>query len=108
MVRNCVHCQQAEVRQHAKSPIGTFVLPDARFSHIHIGFKDPSSLSEGNQYYLTISHRFSRWPEVIPKSDMTEKTTARALMHSWISRYGCPVTITTDQGTNFQSNLSVS
>ncbi|GFS62543.1 retrovirus-related Pol polyprotein from transposon 412 [Nephila pilipes] len=36
---------------------------------------------------------------------MTGEVTSRALMHDWISWFGCPVTIITDQGTNFQSNL---
>ncbi|XP_055929760.1 uncharacterized protein LOC129960375 [Argiope bruennichi] len=54
---------------------------------------------------MTIIDRFTRWPEVITTPDMTAETTARALMNGWISRFGCPVTITTDQGTNFQSNL---
>ncbi len=36
---------------------------------------------------------------------MTAETTARALLHGWMSRFGCPVIITTDQGRNFQSAL---
>ncbi|GFW56024.1 transposon Tf2-6 polyprotein [Trichonephila clavipes] len=35
---------------------------------------------------------------------LTEKT-ARALLNGWTSRFGAPVTITTDQGTNFASSL---
>ncbi|GFX31052.1 transposon Tf2-6 polyprotein [Trichonephila clavipes] len=36
---------------------------------------------------------------------MLAETTARALLNGWISRFGTPVTITTDQGTNFESPL---
>ncbi|GFT10653.1 transposon Ty3-I Gag-Pol polyprotein [Nephila pilipes] len=36
---------------------------------------------------------------------MTAETTARASMNGWISRFGCPVIIISEQGTNFQSNL---
>ncbi|GFS75762.1 retrovirus-related Pol polyprotein from transposon 412 [Nephila pilipes] len=36
---------------------------------------------------------------------MTMKTIAGTLIHGRISRFGCPVTITTDPFTNFQSNL---
>ncbi|GFT80440.1 hypothetical protein TNCV_1713751 [Trichonephila clavipes] len=50
-------------------------------------------------------YRYTRWPEVIPTEDMLAETTARALLNGWISRFGTPVTITTDQGTNFESSL---
>ncbi|GFV15032.1 transposon Tf2-6 polyprotein [Trichonephila clavipes] len=36
---------------------------------------------------------------------MLAETTARAFLNGWISRFGTPVTITTDQGTNFEFSL---
>lgn len=105
MVRSCVKCQRAKINKHTKSPIGTFAEPDARFAHIHIDFIGPLPPSDGNQYCMTIIDRFTRWPEVIPTPDMTAETAARALLHGWISRFGCPVTLTSDQGKSFESNL---
>ena len=105
MVRSCHKCQKAKVAKHTKSPIGTFALPDARFAHIHIDFIGPLPSSNGNRFSMTIIDRFTRWPEVIPTPDMIAETAARALVHTWISRFGSPVTITTDQSKNFESHL---
>ncbi|GFU67086.1 transposon Ty3-G Gag-Pol polyprotein [Trichonephila clavipes] len=35
-VQNCIACQRSKVHRHTKTPLGTFALPDARFSHIHV------------------------------------------------------------------------
>ncbi|GIY75465.1 gag-Pol polyprotein [Caerostris darwini] len=65
-VRSCEHCQLSKVHRHTKSPLLTCLLPDARFSHIHIDFIGPLSSPEGYQYCIAIIDRFMRWLEVVP------------------------------------------
>ncbi|GFW60927.1 hypothetical protein TNCV_4871381 [Trichonephila clavipes] len=103
--RACEKCQRAKVFKHTKAPLSTFALPNARFAHIHIDYIGRYPPSKGYKYCLIIIDRYTRWPEVIPTEDMLAGTTARALLNGWISRFGTPVTITTDQGTIFESSL---
>ena len=58
--RSCLHCQRSKVSRHNRSPIRTFRMPDARFSHLHLDLIGPLSISRGCTYLLTCVDRFSR------------------------------------------------
>ena len=75
------------------------------FHHIGMDFLGPLPLSNGNQYILLIGDHFTKWYEAIPLPDQQATTTANALLQHWICRFGCPYSIHTDQGRNFESDL---
>ncbi|UYV84957.1 hypothetical protein LAZ67_X004114 [Cordylochernes scorpioides] len=65
----------------------------------------PLPHSENCTHILTAIDRYSKWPEAFPISDKTAISVAKAFFRGWISRYGVPATITTDQGREFESHL---
>ena len=76
------------------------------FHHIGLDFLGPLPTSNGCRYILLIGDHFTKWYEAIPLPDQTAATTSDALLERWICRFGCPYSIHTDRGTNFESQLS--
>ena len=50
-------------------------------------------------------HRFTRWSEAVPLKGTDTETCARALVFHWIARFGMPLDMTLDRGSQFMSKL---
>ncbi|GFS52302.1 hypothetical protein TNCV_4850271 [Trichonephila clavipes] len=57
----------------------------------------------GNKYLLVAMDYFTKWPEVYPIPDQEAPTVAEAVVQHWISRYGVPLQLHSDQIRNFVS-----
>ena len=103
--RSCAQCQASKIVRHVRSPLSQRPLPDDRFLSLHLDLVGPLPESEGKTYLLTIIDRYSRWLEAVPLSSTTAADCAQALLHHWVSRFGVPQDVTTDQGPQFTSVL---
>ncbi|GFS97524.1 retrovirus-related Pol polyprotein from transposon 412 [Nephila pilipes] len=103
--RTCLQCQRAKVSRHTRSEIGKFELPNSRFEHVHIDLVGPLPPSEGFRYYLTGLDRFSKWPKAFPLVEISAEAVTNAFYTGRISRFGPPLRLTTDQGTQFEASL---
>lgn len=103
--KSCLECQQAKVSRHAHLAPAEFVAPDSRFKHVHIDIVGPLPVCDEYKYCFTMIDRFSRWPEAIPIKDIEASTICKTFVDHWIARYGAPETLTSDQGSQFESQL---
>ena len=55
----------------------------------------------GNKHLLVLIDHFSRWCEVYPLKDLTALSVAKVLVNEFVSRFGVPTRIHSDQGGCF-------
>jgi hypothetical protein len=97
----CQFYQYSEVSHHTVTPLGDFTLPVACFLHIHIDLVGPLPSACYIYCIIAVDH-FPHSPDLVLILDITVDMVAHALLAGWISRFGCPWTITTDQGCQFE------
>lgn len=103
--KQCIQCQRCKVQRHTTSSLSTFA-PSDRFQHVHIDIVGPLPTSpQGQRYLVTMIDRATRWPEAIPTDDTSAETVAKIVYEHWITRFGAPKLMTSDQGRNFESRL---
>jgi len=64
--------------------------------------------SNKNKYILTLLDMFSRYAVAVPIPDKSAKTVATSILKCWIAVFGTPLSIRTDQGSEFKNSTIVS
>ena len=65
----------------------------------------PFPVTDRGHRYILFTDRFTKNVEIIPVSDMTADVCATKLLNEVISRWGCPLTVLSDQGRTFESKI---
>lgn len=102
-VRSCNGCQSGKVTRHCKPPFKSYGS-NAKFEAIHVDFVGPLPRIKNKQYLFTIFDRATRWLAAYPVSNQSAETATNCLIN-WVSLFGVPATIVSDQGTSFESTL---
>ena len=69
-----------------------------------LGPINPRSKS-GSAYILVMVDQFTKWVELAPLPAQNAELTAGAFLKHFVSTFGCPLEVHTDQGRNFESDL---
>ncbi|GFY08165.1 retrovirus-related Pol polyprotein from transposon 17.6 [Trichonephila clavipes] len=65
----------------------------------------PASRVRRNRYVLVITDHFSKWAEIIPLKKASTRIIADSLFDNYLSRYGAPVKLISDNGPQFKSDI---
>ena len=105
-LKKCVECAQYH---RGKAPRQTPLQPFGAgepFEVIAMDITGPHPRSSrGNEYIVTITDIFSKWCEAYPVRVHTAQVVAKILIDNFISRFGAPKRLLTDQGSEFESHL---
>ena len=105
-IKKCpVCCANSHPRRRLKAPLKDYRV-GAPMDRIGVDVLGPLPVSnQGNSYILVIGDYFTRWMDAYPMPDQQAETTASKLVNEFISKFGVPLEIHSDQGRNFESQL---
>lgn len=96
MINSCDICNQLRSSPPRVS-ISPWKYPAVPFYRIHLDFLGPLN----NRMYLVIVDAYTKWVEVYDVPSTTSNVVEK--LYEYISRFGLPHTIVTDNATNFSS-----
>jgi transposase InsO family protein len=104
--RRCTPCQaRRRSTKAAQAPLKTSKVGE-RFQRVAMDILGPLPRTDaGNLYVLIISDYFSKWCVAVPMMDMEAITVARAFVDHFVTIFGVPRQLHTDQGSQFESKL---
>ncbi len=107
-----LHIKQCDVCAADKKPLKTPRAPmgtittGAPFDVVATDYLGPLPLTQqGNRYMLVLTDHFSKYVEVLAVPDQTAETCASRILNEFIARWGCPLSILSDQGRNYESRV---
>lgn len=108
MISRCLTCARNNVQGKKIGRHEHLLPPQGPFQELQIDFTHMPKATNGCKILLVIVDRFSRWPEAFVVRKEDAKTVAKILCKEIIPRWGCPVRISSDNGTPFTSKVTQS
>ena len=106
-IRRCVACQKNKLtRRKTKMPMQITSTPEFVFEKCCLDIVGPLPVTQrGFKYLLTFQDELSKFTLAIPLERQDATTIAKAFVEKIILVYGTPLTVLTDQGANFLSEI---
>jgi len=105
-VKSCVACAKRKAYGTNTAPLKPLEQSSFFWQRVAMDVVGPlPETYQGNRYILVMSEYATRYMIAVPMKNQTARTIAKAFILNVILRYGSPLEILTDRGTNFLSHL---
>jgi hypothetical protein len=105
-VKQCAICSVN--KKACRRPMAPMEMHHAGFpmERVHLDVLGPFTTSlSGNKYILVMIDQFSKWIEAVAIPETNAEYIAHQFLLHFVVTFGCPLTIHTDQGSNFDGQL---
>jgi len=104
--RKCPQCTTYHCGKLAKQGPLKPVLPGAPFERWYIDLTGQHPRSDrGNLWILTCMDSYSKWAEAFAIENKEAETIAKVLVEQIFTRFGCPLSILSDQGKEVDGRI---
>ena len=110
-IRHCLRCQaRKSSRQTVRWPILSLPLPSGPGVSVGVDYSGPlPTTPRGNTYILLFMDRFSRRADMyaVTATEFTAEGTADIFVNRYITLWGCPLSLLSDNGMRLCSKLAM-
>ena len=103
-VSSCIHCIPNRYGKRIRRPLASQMHATTANQIIHMDYLFMQDSASGHKYILTVMDDLSGYTALYPTTNADAATTVNSLL-DWISRYGLPELLISDQGSHFKAQL---
>ena len=105
LVEHCVTCKKRNLTQQKATSLETGMAPFP-FACLSLDLSGPFRQTiSGNNYIISFVDLYSGWVEAYPLQEKSAEAVIQILLNEIIPRFSCPLSITTDNGSEFANSV---
>ena len=103
-IKRCDRCIKRKTPANTRAPLVSIVTSQP-MELVCMDYLTLEASKGGYQHILVITDHFTKYAIAIPTKNQSAKVTAESLFNGFITHYGFPKRIHSDQGANFESKI---
>ena len=104
----CDTCQRNKSKRPKRKALLKAITPTRRFELVAMDILKLNKTHKGHTYILVITDMFTKFCRASAMADSKAETVAESFVNDWLSIFGAPEKLLTDQGSQFTSALFLS